>query len=963
MDEPYMKRQRTAPPEPSAELSAAEEAAACEAAGTLHEDELASSSASALPQAEQYHSVRVRQPKQQWADEQYFDWAPGRGRNGPGACGAMDSMGGNSLGGGRGGESDLARAKIEQARLAKDQARLAAEAEEAAWELPEGIELTDQVEAMLRILRELFAPKYLSFAKPFIDAAEAAELGLQRHLAEVRANVLGGAHNSIGPFAVAVRDVFAECYLNQGHPDRSALSKKCERLDAVFEQNITLLPRYLRDAASLFAAPTSVLGAPEHMKPATANSYTGRRQTQVNAVTTLRLVESFKQRAAAELDHQRARASREKRERQLAEAEAWAAEKVDHKALENLRRSFDAISLTSFLVAFAVPLGIPALAEVSAFCLLEYELALLHFPSGSKLFRIALDAMLRHSTVKNGAFPLAGRNGPPSDRALSAQLAQRLDAWGRTLHKVLKQEARGEQVDEWDYALSEGYGLREIVDRLGELPPLSAALRSEGLDALTAEQRATLLHGLVEQVLETDRDCYKRMEPSEVELTRPQMLGRDASGRWYYFFSGLTSDAAEGRLYTLSSPWKAKAQPPVPHLVRIGERVEVEVEEVKGQIEWRLASVLQLLDGGKGRFLVMVDGADGEPDEDFIEVFTAPLVGKEWRKLPPMEKKAKEAKPEAKLAERAKEDKTKEEAEAKPKKEAPPPREARKTRVSDAQAAAAAAAAAAVVDAKSSKGSSSKEGGAAGKKKASAKEPDVLAPASEDVHTFERVAIENAMQRLKGSKAKADVSLLRALASLKEAAAAKEVTAKETAKRDASGSGRSGARPDRTITPWTSAILRLHGEVQQAELDAAEAAANPPPAPEYEADPDMAAVVDAPPGEPGEEVTASAAAASSSANPSGDGSAMVGALAVGVSTEAAVLQAAGGRSARAFARQAIATAMNESREVVKVQHAIIKEEPKPEDEFLPQVAMASVAAATKIDAGVVASPSEAPNGD
>ena len=127
---------------------------------------------------------------------------------------------------------------------------------------------------------------------------------------------------------MAVRDVFASCYLTQGHPDRSPVSKKCERLDAVFEQNITLLPRYLRDAASLFAAPTAVLGPREEVAPS-ANSFTGRRQTQVQAVSTLRLVESFKQRLAAESDAQKARAARERRERLISEAEAWASESID----------------------------------------------------------------------------------------------------------------------------------------------------------------------------------------------------------------------------------------------------------------------------------------------------------------------------------------------------------------------------------------------------------------------------------------------------------------------------------------------------------------------------------------------------------------------------------------------------------------------------------------------------------
>mgnify|MGYP004126369789 CR=1 FL=1 len=58
-----------------------------------------------------------------------------------------------------------------------------------------------------------------------------------------------------------VRDVFASCYLVHGHPERSLLSKKCERLDAIFEQNVTLLPLKQREAASLLAAPTTLLSS------------------------------------------------------------------------------------------------------------------------------------------------------------------------------------------------------------------------------------------------------------------------------------------------------------------------------------------------------------------------------------------------------------------------------------------------------------------------------------------------------------------------------------------------------------------------------------------------------------------------------------------------------------------------------------------------------------------------------
>ena len=46
-------------------------------------------------------------------------------------------------------------------------------------------------------------------------------------LVDVRATLVSGGYAGIGAFAVAVRDVFAACYMTHGHPDRSALSKKC----------------------------------------------------------------------------------------------------------------------------------------------------------------------------------------------------------------------------------------------------------------------------------------------------------------------------------------------------------------------------------------------------------------------------------------------------------------------------------------------------------------------------------------------------------------------------------------------------------------------------------------------------------------------------------------------------------------------------------------------------------------
>ena len=173
---PAFKRQRT---------EAAEESTA-QAASLPPQEEEEEVASSSPPQsaAALYHSVRVRQPKRGNPDEHYFDWAPIR-RTSSGSFGGVDAAGYRSSPGGRSNATDAEqlRVKQEQQRLAKEQARLAAEAEEAAWDLAEGIEPNDQIEAMLRILHELFAPKYVSFARPFTDAAEARELCIHPYAA------------------------------------------------------------------------------------------------------------------------------------------------------------------------------------------------------------------------------------------------------------------------------------------------------------------------------------------------------------------------------------------------------------------------------------------------------------------------------------------------------------------------------------------------------------------------------------------------------------------------------------------------------------------------------------------------------------------------------------------------------------------------------------------------------------
>ena len=142
---------------------------------------------------------------------------------------------------------------------AKAAAAAAAAEEAAAWELAEGLVLTNEQNAMLRILIELFSPKYHSFSRPFVVPSEAESNGIELGLPDIRKRFMRGEFEALAPFCAEVRDVFARCYMAHGHPDDSSMSKRCARLDEVFEQNVTLLPRSLRDATIVPSAIARVL--------------------------------------------------------------------------------------------------------------------------------------------------------------------------------------------------------------------------------------------------------------------------------------------------------------------------------------------------------------------------------------------------------------------------------------------------------------------------------------------------------------------------------------------------------------------------------------------------------------------------------------------------------------------------------------------------------------------------------
>lgn len=217
--------------------------------------------------------------------------------------------------------------------------------------------------------------------------------------------------------------------------------------------------------------------------------------------------------------------------------------------------------------------------------------------------------------------------------------------WAGWLKSVRDNEIKGHLVDEreeWLHEWKDGAGMREIADRAQlDMPALALAVKSHGIGSLSPMHRVALLHLLIEQVLAEDKDIWKRMDPSEVSAQRAALLGKDSAGRWHYHLPAL-----QDRVYSLASPWRPKPLPPPPHLVRVGERIEVEVRESDkdATVEWRGAKVLELLAGGNGRFTAMVDGTDGLPDEEFIEIFTSPLLDKEWRKVAKKEPAKKEPK-------------------------------------------------------------------------------------------------------------------------------------------------------------------------------------------------------------------------------------------------------------------------------------------------------------------------------
>ena len=106
-------------------------------------------------------------------------------------------------------------------------ARAAMAAEEArAWELADGLVLSDEQRAMLRMLHELFSAKFHSFSRPFLIAAEAEAIGVACTLPDIRKRFVQGEFETLGPFCAEVRDVFAQCYMAHGRRRRRVRTRR-----------------------------------------------------------------------------------------------------------------------------------------------------------------------------------------------------------------------------------------------------------------------------------------------------------------------------------------------------------------------------------------------------------------------------------------------------------------------------------------------------------------------------------------------------------------------------------------------------------------------------------------------------------------------------------------------------------------------------------------------------------------
>ena len=514
----------------------------------------------------------------------------------------------------------------EKARKADD-----AEKERRFWETPASLEMTPERKAMQKILQELFAPRHQPSSKPFIDPDNP---DVSPNLWDVHEDFKAGKLAGIAEFAAAARGVFYKCYYTYGaSPDAHYLSKACEKVDLIFEQQVVLLPRSMREQAVMPQPQRDV--EEQELADGVERRRSDRARVGSQMFTTQMLVEQEKRRRRGEEERER----REERERQRIAAEEWARETIDEGAVAKLQGSLDGVSVTYFCCRYADALGL------GAFSLVELETALACFAAHSTLLRSALWALLRLSPAKG--VPSKDKQPPlvePSASKLAKALAARLAHWKHQLDKVKRDEEAGLEVETDALMYAEDEELHALLtgapSPLGDLDALQERLAADGLAALQPPALlARVMHALIEQVLKVDKSVAQNVDDSAGDEGRARCLGRDSAGDVYFWFGPAVLQG--GRLVALADkPLPTGKREPcargaVPELVQPGETIEVEVDE-GGELSWRPAQVRRLLRGSTGRFTACVflpPDEDGGvyPDEDFVECYEATQLNVEWR--------------------------------------------------------------------------------------------------------------------------------------------------------------------------------------------------------------------------------------------------------------------------------------------------------------------------------------------
>ncbi len=392
--------------------------------------------------------------------------------------------------------------------------------------------VSPELDASLRILLELFSAKHLGFSRPFVSPSDARANEIERTLLGVRDKMISAEIMDVAGFAREVRHVFAACYLAHGHPDATPISRKCQRLDAVFEQNISLLPRAMRAKAVLvslagYGGDTGGAGAngepaPSSERDGARRSSRARSETSSN-VSTLQLVMAERQRirGAQEL------LKRQEREKARALAEEWASSAVDADTLRSVRCSAAAVHVAQFLVLCGSALGIDLR-------LAELEMAIVAFPRASLLLRGAIIALLRAAGHRVGAKGIA--DDDLSAVMVEGALADAVAHWAKQLVAAAQADGVYSELDPTLEAFCPDGDMHDALKPLGDLGVLGSALRSaDGLGALEPHARVSLLYALCEAVILYDHGITTRFtQPDGSPLIggRARCLGGDSSGCW-----------------------------------------------------------------------------------------------------------------------------------------------------------------------------------------------------------------------------------------------------------------------------------------------------------------------------------------------------------------------------------------------------------------------------------------------